>query len=108
MTTVDGCAFAAASFTRDFESGAGCTRDSTCDDASARPTTRPIATGSKDTLGIGNGGWQCNHDANVNSKIDIMNSYVASATNAAGDLILYFGLEKNKSRNGTKGRRPVA
>jgi hypothetical protein len=91
--------FAAASFTRDFESGAACTLNSTSTTFCTSDDTT-YATGSKDTLGIGNGGWQCNHDANVNSKIDIMNSYVASTTNADGDLILYFGLEKNKS-NGT-------
>jgi len=99
VTTVAGCAFAAASFTRDFESGAGCTLNSTSTTFCTSDDTT-YATGSKDTLGIGNGGWQCNHDANVNSKIDIMNAYVASTTNADGDLILYFGLEKNKS-NGT-------
>jgi len=92
-------AFSAASFTRDFESGAGCTLNSTSTTFCTGDDTT-YATGSKDTLGIGNGGWQCNHDSNVNSKIDIMNSYVGATKNAAGDLILYFGLEKNKS-NGT-------
>ncbi len=32
-----------------------------------------FATGSKDTLPIS--GWQCNFDNNVNSKIDVTNSY---------------------------------
>ena len=58
------------------------------------------ATGSKDTLGIGNGGWQCNHDNNVNSKIDIMNAYVAQYTAPNGHKIFYFGVERNVS-NGT-------
>jgi hypothetical protein len=53
-----------------------------------------FATGSKDTLAI-TPGWQCNHDANVNSKIDIMNAYSASYTNPSGDEILYFALERN-------------
>jgi hypothetical protein len=51
------------------------------------------ATGSKDTLPIS--GWQCNQDNNVNSKIDVMNAYVVSYTNAAGDQIQYFALERN-------------
>jgi hypothetical protein len=55
------------------------------------PTT--YATGSKDTLAIS--GWQCNFDHNVNSKIDIMNSYAATYTAANGDKILYFGMERN-------------
>src|SRR4051812_4073153 len=72
-----GQTFGAASFQRDFESGSSCTLNAynstfcTADDST-------YATGSKDTLGIGNGGWQCNHDNNVNSKIDIMNAYTAS------------------------------
>src|SRR5439155_8356847 len=41
-----------------------------------------FATGSKDTLAI-TPGWQCNRDANVNSKIDIMNAYAGGYTNAA-------------------------
>jgi hypothetical protein len=55
--------------------------------------TTTFATGSKDTLPIS--GWQCNFDNNVNSKIDVMNSYAASYTNADGDEIIYFGLERN-------------
>ncbi len=55
--------------------------------------TTTFATGSKDTLPIAD--WQCNRDANVNSKIDVMNAYAATYTNAAGDEILYFGLERN-------------
>ena len=51
------------------------------------------ATGSKDTLPIS--GWQCNLDHNVNSKIDVMNSYAASYTDPTGDEILYFALERN-------------
>jgi hypothetical protein len=53
-----------------------------------------FATGSKDTLAI-TPGWQCNHDANVNSKIDIMNAYAASYTTGSGNEILYFALERN-------------
>ena len=54
-----------------------------------------FATGSKDTLPI-TPGWQCNRDANVNSKIDIMNAYSAAYTDpATGHDILYFALERN-------------
>ncbi|MFL5981692.1 MAG: beta strand repeat-containing protein [Gaiellaceae bacterium] len=106
-TTVGlGKPFAAASFNRDFRSGASCTSDSALSSASATVCTNDsstYATGSKDTLGIGNGGWQCNTDNNVNSKIDIANAYTASyftGANGTGDHIIYFGLEKNKN-NGT-------
>jgi hypothetical protein len=73
----DGKTFAAASFRRDFRSGSGCTLDS-LSTTFCTSDTSTYATGSKDTLGIGNGGWQCNKDNNVNSKIDIMNAYAAS------------------------------
>jgi hypothetical protein len=54
-----------------------------------------FATGSKDTLPI-TPGWQCNFDANVNSKIDVMNGYAAAYTDpVSGDDILYFALERN-------------
>ncbi len=55
--------------------------------------TSTYATGSKDTLPIG--GWQCNFDNNVNSKIDVMNAYSASYTAASGDELMYFALERN-------------
>ena len=105
-----GKTFDAASFTRDFETNATCPTTSgvglnslSTNFCTADDTT--YATGSKDTLGIGNGGWQCNHDNNVNSKIDIMNAYAASYTIPAGqdnpgDKVLYFAMEKNKN-NGT-------
>jgi hypothetical protein len=96
--------FTNATFTRDFESGSGCSLTAsggpfcTADDST-------FATGSKDTLDITNGGWQCNHDNNVNSKIDIMNTYAAQYTipagqTNAGDTVMYFAMEKNKN-NGT-------
>src|SRR5262249_59775927 len=69
--------FQNATFQRDFESGAGCTLNSRSTTFCTGDDTT-YATGSKDTLGIGNGGWQGNHDANVNSKIDINNAYIAS------------------------------
>jgi hypothetical protein len=95
-----GKVFSGANFVRDFESGSGCTLNSTSTTFCTGDDTT-YATGSKDTLGIGNGGWQCNHDNNVNSKIDIMNAYVLSYTNPAnGHKIFYFGLDKNKD-NGT-------
>src|SRR5262249_17929544 len=88
--------FSNASFQRDFESGPGCSLFSQSTTFCTGDDTT-YATGSKDTLGIANGGWQCNHDNNVNSKIDIMNAYVATYINPAnGHLIEYFGLEKNK------------
>jgi hypothetical protein len=94
----DGKAFAAASFVRDFRSGSSCTLDSRSTTFCTSDTST-YATGSKDTLGIGNGGWQCNKDNNVNSKIDIMNAYTASyftGANQTGDHNIYFGMEKNK------------
>lgn len=90
--------FAAAGFVRDFRSGSGCTLDS-LSTTFCTSDTSTYATGSKDTLGIGNGGWQCNKDNNVNSKIDIMNAYTASfftGANQTGDHNIYFGMEKNK------------
>jgi hypothetical protein len=57
--------------------------------------TTTFSTGSKDTLPI-TPGWQCNFDNNVNSKIDVMNSYAATYEDpATGDEILYFALERN-------------
>jgi hypothetical protein len=95
-----GKTFGAASFVRDFRSGSGCTLNSTSTTFCTSDTST-YATGSKDTLGIGNGGWQCNKDNNVNSKIDIMNAYSASYIDpVSGDHIVYFGMEKNKD-NGT-------
>jgi hypothetical protein len=102
-------AFDSASFQRDFESNATCPTTSAIG-LSSTSTNRcsgddtTYATGSKDTLGIANGGWQCNHDNNVNNKVDINNSYVASfwtgGSAGNGDHILYAGIEKEKN-NGT-------
>jgi hypothetical protein len=93
------CAFAAAAFVRDFRSGSGCTLNS-LSTTYCTSDTSTYATGSKDTLGVANGGWQCNKDNNVNSKIDIMNAYAASYFTGSpaqtGDHNIYFGLEKNK------------
>jgi hypothetical protein len=90
--------FTNATFTRDFQSGSSCALDSTSTTFCTGDSTT-FATGSKDTLDIS--GWACNHDNNVNSKIDIMNAYSAAYTNPAdGHKILYFGMEKNKN-NGT-------
>ena len=98
--------FGAASFARDFQSGSSRTLDSLSTTFCTNDNST-YATGSKDTLGIGNGGWQCNNDHNVNSKIDIMNAYSASTSILVpSDLVnpihhvVYFGLEKNKD-NGT-------
>src|SRR5262245_43344075 len=100
--TLPNTSFKKAVFIRDFESG---TNKNNCSLTSAGTTfctgdSSTFATGSKDELDIANGGWQCNRDNNVNSKIDIMNAYTASYTASNGDKIMYFGLEKNKD-NGT-------
>jgi len=103
-----GKTFDAASFVRDFETNATCPTTSavglnstSLNLCTADDTT--YATGSKDTLGVGNGGWQCNHDNNVNSKIDIMNAYVLQYTDTSFNpphKVFYFGVERNVS-NGT-------
>ena len=106
-----GKTFDDAAFQRDFETNASCPTTSgvglnslSTNFCTGDDTT--YATGSKDTLGIGNGGWQCNHDNNVNSKIDIMNAYITQYTNPTPDAngvhhkIFYFGVERNVS-NGT-------
>lgn len=101
-----GKTFDDAQFTRDFETNATCPTTSAdgLDSTSTNFCTgddTTYATGSKDTLGIGNGGWQCNHDNNVNSKIDITNAYVVQYTNPTNQhKIFYFGVERNVS-NGT-------
>jgi hypothetical protein len=96
-------AFDAASFQRDFESGAGCTLNSTSTTRCGADDTT-YSTGSKDTLGIANGGWQCGHSNNVNNKVDINNAYIGSfwtgGSAGSGDHILYAGVEKEKN-NGT-------
>jgi len=105
-TVGSGQTFDNASFTRDFETNATCptTSGTGLDSLSTNFCTgddTTYATGSKDTLGVGNGGWQCNHDNNVNSKIDITNAYVVQFTEpVSGDKIFYFGVERNVS-NGT-------
>jgi hypothetical protein len=91
-------AFTNATFARDFETGSSCALNSLSTTFCTGDDTT-FATGSKDTLDIS--GWECNHDNNVNSKIDIMNAYAAAYTDAtSGDKIMYFALEKNKD-NGT-------
>jgi hypothetical protein len=97
--TLPNTSFKKALFIRDFESATS--RNGACSLTSDGTTfctgdSSTFATGSKDELDIANGGWQCNRDNNVNSKIDIMNAYTASYTASNGDKIMYFGLEKNK------------
>jgi len=77
--------FTAATFQKDFNNSG--TTFLTNDETT-------FATGSKDTLPI-TPGWQCNFDANVNSKIDVMNGYAGAFTAPNGDQILYFALERN-------------
>lgn len=62
------------------------------------PDQTVFATGSKDTLNISTG-WQCKKANNVGDKVDIVNAYSAVYTDANGDTILYFGIEKS-SPNG--------
>ncbi len=76
--------FGAATFNKDFNNTGN--NFNTSD-------SNTFATGSKDTLAI-TPGWQCNRDANVNSKIDIMNAY-ATSYNAGNQEFLYFALERN-------------
>src|SRR6476660_2658456 len=85
--------FTASGFDRDFGTNPGCSLTAQTGTFCTSDDTT-FATGSKDTLPISSG-WECNHDSNVNSKIDIDNSYAGAYTNAAGDQILYFGMERN-------------
>src|SRR5262249_18995930 len=80
--------FTSPTFVRDFVPGA--TDDSTT-----------FATGSKDTLNIGGGGWQCKGSNNVTDKGDILNAYATAFNDTNGDLIIYFALEIS-SNEGTK------
>jgi hypothetical protein len=102
-TVGTGKAFDSANFQRDFESGASCALNSTSTTRCNSDDTT-YSTGSKDTLGIANGGWQCGHSQNVNNKVDINNAYIASfwtgGSAGNGDHILYAGVEKEKN-NGT-------
>ncbi|MGW5241357.1 hypothetical protein ACWEOW_20660 [Monashia sp. NPDC004114] len=77
--------FTAAVFDNDFTTNANGTFNTS--DATT------FTTGSKDTLPIS--GWQCTFSSNVNSKIDVMNSYATAYTAPNGDQILYFALERN-------------
>jgi hypothetical protein len=77
--------FDASDFQRDFKTNTNGSFN-TGDDST-------FATGSKDILPIS--GWQCNHDNNVNNKIDISNAYAAAYTATNGDEILYFALERS-------------
>ena len=80
-------AFTSSGFDRDFSTNANGSFNTS--DGST------FATGSKDTLPI-TPGWQCNFDNNVNSKIDIMNSYAVGYEDpVTEDEILYFALERN-------------
>jgi hypothetical protein len=78
--------FTASAFDRDFLTNANGTFNTS--------DTTTFTTGSKDTLPI-SPGWQCAASANVNSKIDVMNSYAATYEAPNGNEILYFGLERN-------------
>jgi hypothetical protein len=53
-----------------------------------------FTTNSKDILDI-SAQWRCVHANNVTDKGDLVNTYATAYTNAANELILYFGAEKN-------------
>ncbi|HEV8359730.1 MAG TPA: Ig-like domain repeat protein, partial [Candidatus Thermoplasmatota archaeon] len=55
-------------------------------------------TDNKDTLEISGGGWNCNQDNNVADKVDILNAYSAVFKDAGGNLILYFGVERDSNQ----------
>jgi hypothetical protein len=78
--------FKDSGFTKDFSRGTG--------GAYSTVDSTTFATGSKDILSI-SPGWQCNHDNNVNDKIDITNAYAAEYIDpGSGDRIMYFALER--------------
>jgi hypothetical protein len=56
--------------------------------------TTTFTTNSKDILDI-SAEWRCVRANNVTDKGDLVNTYAVAYTNAAGELILYFGAEKN-------------
>jgi hypothetical protein len=53
-----------------------------------------FTTNSKDILDI-SAEWRCVHANNVTDKGDLVNTYAVAYVNAANELILYFGAEKN-------------
>ena len=53
-----------------------------------------FTTNSKDIVDI-SAEWRCVRANNVTDKGDLVNTYAVAYTNAAGQLILYFGAEKN-------------
>src|SRR5262245_24042277 len=53
-----------------------------------------FTTNSKDILDI-SAQWRCVHANNVTDKGDLVNTYAVAYVNAANQLILYFGAEKN-------------
>jgi hypothetical protein len=53
-----------------------------------------FTTNSKDILDI-SAEWRCVRANNVTDKGDLVNTYAVAYVNAAGELILYFGAEKN-------------
>lgn len=78
--------YTASVFTKDFNTSANGSFNTS--DATT------YTTGSKDTLPISTG-WQCTASNNVNSKIDVMNSYATAYTAPNGHQLLYFALERN-------------
>ncbi|MFC3530808.1 hypothetical protein ACFOLG_01280 [Vogesella facilis] len=81
--------FFAPTFSRDFDPNSN--KDSTT-----------FTTGSKDTLNIGGGGWQCVGSNNVNDKTDVLNAYAVAYKNPGdGHIIIYFAMEV-ASNEGTK------
>jgi hypothetical protein len=73
--------FGTATFVRDFKPGA------------SGPDGTTFTQGSKDTLSIA-GGWSCAKSNNVGDKVDVVNAYATAFVNAAGEVFLYFALER--------------
>src|SRR5215218_4631554 len=63
-------------------------------DVAETADTSTFTTNSKDVLDIG-AQWRCVKANNVTDKGDLVNTYGAAYVNAANELILYFGAEKN-------------
>ena len=60
----------------------------------ATADTTTFTTNSKDILDI-SAEWRCVRANNVTDKGDLVNTYAVAYINAANELILYFGAEKN-------------
>jgi hypothetical protein len=64
-------------------------------DATGDPDTTTFGQGDKDTQYVQN--WQCNIDNNVLAKDNILYAY-AAAYNIAGDLVVFFGSDRERTQ----------